>query len=386
MTAIIFNKEYPIAREILETTGSNKILSNFNKVVPVIEKALENSEIISTEFADVKYYLNYFVDESYKQLIDKKFLHGGKYENQPEELQWLSSPHEIRSIGPYLKKLNKLSSETKKSEMFIQTKKLTDELLNLHEVYNFLKDHTVKASVKKKAAKEMKESEENEWMKKLVSHKDTKKVIELLNKTVSDIEDKLYENRLASLQFIVEKYKDSIKNGNSDYLELYKTNGFAKMCIQGLVERTDKNFRANSKKEFKLVSNYDVLLEKQARDYAQEITSTFVYKNTQKLSYILYTKDNLDQVSINNVSLGNGYIECDLTCKFKDNSEFLANTSIVLSYSKYNKPFYRYPTIFKNVKLPNGSMLSEPSEQKMDEIFATTNVDAVVIKKNKMLF
>jgi len=384
MTTIQFNKEYPIAREALQKAGKNKVLNDFDKFIPMIEKSLENSEIISTEFADVKYYLNQFVNEAYRQFIDERYIYAGKHENQPEELRWLSSPSEIRSIGPYIKKLNKLPDNCKNCDMYNDTKKLSEELTNLFEVYTFLKEHTVKASVKKKEAKDLKEAEENEWMKKLVSHKDTKKVIELLKGTVNDIEGKLFESRLKSLVYIVDNYKKEIEKGNSDYLELYKNNGFIKMCIQGIVERTDTNYRYNAKKEFKLAENYQELIEKQAKRYAEEITDTFVYKNTHKLSYILYTKDNLDSVSINNVSLGNGYIECDLECQFKDNSEFLANTSIVLSYSKYDKPFYRYPTIFKNVKMPDGSMLKEPSEERMDEIFATNNVSAIDVKKNKL--
>jgi hypothetical protein len=384
MTTPAFNKDYPTALDILKKTGKNRTISDFDKIIPIIERSLENSENIITEFADVKYYLNRFVDESYNELIDKKFLHAGKYAEQPEELQWLSSPSEIRSIGPYLKKLNKLSPESMKCEMYSETKKLTDELFNLHEVYNFLKDHTVKASVKKKEAKEIKEAQEDEWMKKMVNHKDTKKVINLLKNTIASIEDKMYSTRLASLNYIVDGYKKKIESGESDYTEIYKKNGFAKMCIQGLLKRVGEDYRSKAKKEFALVDNYKELIEKQAKDYATEIGNTFVYKNTNKLSYILYTKDNLDTVEINNVNLGSGYIECDLTCKFKDSSEFLANTSVVLSYSKYDTPFYRYPTIFRNVKMPDGSKLVEPSEERMDELFATNNVTAAVVRKNKM--
>lgn len=384
MTIPTFNKDYPLALDILKKTGKNRIITDFEKIIPIIESSLKNSEIISTEFADVKYYLNHFVDEAYKELIDKKFLHAGKYAEQPEDLQWLSSPSEVRSIGSYLKKLNKLSPDSKNCEMYAETKKLTDELFNLYEVYNFLKDHTVKASVKKREAKELKEAQDDEWMKKMVNHKDTKKVISLLKDTITSIEDKIYSTRLVDLNYIVEGYKKKVENGDSDYTEIYKKNGFAKMCIQGIVKRVGKDFSYNAKKEFALVDNYEELIEKQAKDYASEIGNTFVYKNTNKLSYILYTKDNLDTVEISNVSLGSGYIECDLTCKFKDSSEFLANTSVVLSYSKYDKPFYRYPTIFRNVKMADGSKLIESSEERMDEIFAVNDVSSAVVKKNKL--
>jgi uncharacterized protein (UPF0297 family) len=92
----------------------------------------------------------------------------------------------------------------------------------LHEVYNFLKDHTVKASVKKREAKEIKEAQEDEWMKKMVNHKDTKKVINLLKNTIASIEDKMYSTRLESLNYIVDGYKKKIEISKVLFIKVHR--------------------------------------------------------------------------------------------------------------------------------------------------------------------
>ena len=55
-------------------------------------------------------------------------------------------------------------------------------------------------------------------------------------------------------------------------------------------------------------------------------------------------------------------------------------TGLVLSYSKYGKPFYRYPTIFQNVKLANGQNMDNPSEENMNKLF----VEKEDVKKLKL--
>ena len=59
-----------------------------------------------------------------------------------------------------------------------------------------------------------------------------------------------------------------------------------------------------------------------------------------------------------------------MSFEFEDGSRFTVQNSIVLSYSVYGKPFYRYPTTFHNVILPNGDKLRNPSEAKIKKEFA----------------
>jgi hypothetical protein len=109
-----------------------------------------------------------------------------------------------------------------------------------------------------------------------------------------------------------------------------------------------------------------------AKRDAADIVDRFIYKNSGKLSFVLFTKNNMKSVKIENVRLGRGVVECDVLCDFKDGSSFTANNKVVFSYSKLGTPFYRFPTTFRDVKLPDGSRMAKPSEERMDTVFAIT--------------
>lgn len=382
MTTPEFTNNYPIAKQALIEGKREHIITKFENMSPLIEKSLEEKEIVSTKMADLKYYANHFVDDAYEFCVESPFLHGGKYQKQHPDMQYIDCPGDVRGIKSYAKKLTKVSPEAKLTDMYKAAKALTDELTNLFEVMDFLKEHTIKASDKKKQEMDQKKSVEDEWLKKLTSHKDSKKVIDLLKSTASSIEDKIYVNYLEDITSTVNFYKKKCTDDNTDYGKIFEHDGFSRMVIQSVTERYRKEGETYSSKirHFKLVDNYPEILESQAKKHASDIVNQFVYKNAGKLSYIMYNKDNLDTVEIKNVSLGRGYVECDVSCKFKDTSEFIANTSVVLSYSKYDKPFYRYPTLFRNVKMPDGSPLSGPSEQKMDEVFALAKANNAKMK------
>lgn len=383
---VIFTGNYPIARNALIGTKNEKTLTRFESITEKIKNAVEAKEILTTEISDIKYVVDRFVEECYKNHIDEAFRYAGKYESLPESLQFLYTPSNTFSINSYSKKLDKLPKEDKENDCFKASRSLTDELLNLWETMEFLKKHTVKAKDKKKQESDAKKEQENEWMKKLTSHADTKKVIALLKSKASNIEETLYNLYLPAMQSVVEEYKTQLKNGKSDYREIFK-DPFSLIIMQELVEPVKNDIQSylHGEREYKLIRNYKDKIEKRARRDASDVVDKFVYKNTHKLSYVLYSKNNLEDVSLNNVNIGTGYVECEIHCKFKDSSSFEAKTSVVLSYSKYGKPFYRYPTIFSNVVMPDGSYLSNPSEQRMDEVFSTGINDKVVENKPKKM-
>jgi hypothetical protein len=376
MSKPTFTGKYPIAMGALSALPSESgTIKRFDKAVPVIQACLDAGEIINTQYSEVKDALSRFVDEAFKSVINAKYFNGGQYRNQPEELHYLSMPSSPREINFLVKKLKALAKNDAlaKTSCYKDMVALCDELGNLTEVDAWLKEHTVKASVKKAEAKE---AAKNEYDKKYTNHDDVKKVVDKLKETASSIEEDLFKGQLKSLMYVSEQYQKKCKeDGITDYMVMYEKNPYSKMIIQGIVERVyPKNniVTRDMPKEFKLIKDWKEKLESTAKKSAADIVDHFVYKNSGKLSFVLVNKNNLKSVTITNVNLGKGVVECDVTCKFDDGSEFLAQSSVVYAVSKLGKWFYRYPTLFKNVKLPDGSMLRGATEQKMDEIFAIT--------------
>lgn len=386
-----FTGQYPIAFGAIASSGKAKTINRFNGQIDNIKEALEQSEVVSTVLADIKYAANYVVAEAYEHYVDSPFSYAGKYKNNPESLQMLSCPNDLHSVKSFSKKLTKIPKEDQISPMYIAAKELTDELLNLWETMAFLKTHTISSKDKKKREMDAVQNEEDIWMKKLVSHKDSQRVVQLLKSKADYIEKELYESHLKDVVQAVNRFKKSSEEGLSDIHKIYPSYSHHTYFLQKLTERVyGPKEHYSDKKQYKLVDNYIEVSQTIAKKIASEIVNNFVSKNTSKLSYILYHKNNLQDVQINNINLSSGTVECDVECKFQDGSEFLANTSVVRSHSKYGLPFYRYPTIFSNIIMPDGSTLSQPSEQRMDELFALGKNDNIeddqqtVTKRPKM--
>ena len=339
---------------------SEKRNEQLKGVIDRLQACFGTGEILSSEISDVKSILNRFVEDAFSEKIAAKFYHAGKYASLPQDLQDVGYVYEARLVKSYSKKLSKLSTESKKTEAYAEMQKFVDVMMPLCDTIEWMKAHTVSALAKKKEAAEIKKVEDDSWRKKYVNNKDVKKVIDLLSDTSKEIRGKIFSTQLKFLEKIVDIFNEKKDANNNDYKKIFKNNPFAAQVIMRVFDH-----RAN-----KLDDEYKATLEKMAQSTADEIVDNFVYKNTGKIAYVVFTKNNLKSVTLSNIKIDSGVVECNLNCHFKDGSSFIATTSVVLSYSKFGKPFYRFPTTFHEVMLPDGSRLAGPSEQKMEEVFA----------------
>jgi hypothetical protein len=369
------NAKFPIATKAV-TAGAKGALrvERFEQACATIVAAMKAGEIVNTQVEDMKYSISYFIREAFEQAISKEFTWGKGGSGVPEELQWLMNPDTARTITAYEKKLDKMKDE-KSHPMWKAAKELCVEFKPFIEAMDWVKSNTVKASVKRAEAKAAKNAETETYNKKFTDHKDVKKVVNLLKGQASAIEKELHETQLKYLNRIVADYQKHLKEGQSDFTKIYEKNPIYRFTIQGLVKRIyakDRPTRMSDAKVFELEKNWKELIEQSAARTAAEIVDHFVYKNSGKLSYIIFNKNNLKEVTLQNVTVSRGAVEAQLHLVFADKSEFIADSSVVYAVSVLGKPFYRYPTVFKNVKLPDGSKMPQPSEQRMDEIFAVT--------------
>lgn len=116
------------------------------------------------------------------------------------------------------------------------------------------------------------------------------------------------------------------------------------------------------------------VIENYARREAEDCQRTFVEKNLAKLVSIIDKKPFVCVEAVDHGFDLHG-IRGRLKVRFEDGSSFEANNSVVRSHSPLGTPFLRFPLTFHNVRLPDGSKLPQPSEERMNTVFLRVQED-----------
>lgn len=370
-----FDGNFPLAMEAVKSNATNvRYATKFEQDIVTIKAAIETGEIINTQIQLIKDHVNHFVKAAFDNTVDWDEVRETR--TVFDDLYDAISCWDLRGMVASHKRLLKLNKEAKETNVYKSAMALIEELQPLVKAMEHLKSITVKASVKKAEAKAAKDTETAAYQKKYTDHKDVKKVVAILKGKAAEVEQGIHRSQVKMLTNVVTRFVASMNEaGVADYMEVFKHDPYSRMVMQSLAERVYEDGRAarmNDKKNFKLIKGWKNKIEDMAARTAAEIVDHFVYKNSGKLSFILFTKNNMKDVELKNVELNRGAVEAQLHCTFKDGSEFTADSSVVFAVSHLGTPFYRYPTTFRNVKLPDGSKMSQPSEQRMDEVFAIT--------------
>lgn len=350
--------------KLAETVGYRR-MKQLQEIIPKIENALRNGEVISTAFEEIKYELNVFVDKAFEELIAKKYFYG-QHGKTPDEVYWdIGYVHSVQELKFYAKKLSKAPQAAKDFAGYPEMVKFNEDFSPIVGLMQWLKDNKVSAAARKKEAAEAKKEESDTWRKKYVNHKDVKKVIDILTQLTQEKRDEIFSNEfkfLNSLAGEIVKYVES----NPDVKRYKAAEHFSNNPMLSFL------FSRMVDSDMKLTANWKSITEKMAKEAADDIIDGFIYKNTGKIAFVIYSKNNMKSVKLDNVHIGQGKVECDLHFEFKDGSHFTATSSVVQASSKFGKWFYRYPTTFHNVVLPDGKKMTSPSERKMEEVFAVS--------------
>lgn len=336
------------------------------------QKAVQEGEIVSTDLETVKKGFGQFIEAVFEFTAGPgKFGPHDREYNAAVDDCYYGKPETARELPAYIKKLNKVPTDKQDLPFYKPSMKCATEMMPLSKLWDWLKAHTIMASAKKKREREQAVVTKQEVFKAHSSAKDMGRVIALLQGEATHIHAVLFKNKKADLHSTLEMYKKSIaKHGHTDYLELFDNTPY-KFEIQNFVELVSSD-RVDGKwvRVFKIRDDIDSYIETSAARSADDVVDHFVHKNSAKLAHIITTKNNMKDVTLTNVKIGTGMVECDLNLTFEDGSSFKANSSVVWARSVLGNMFYRYPTIFQNVVLPDGSKMGQPSEERMDKIFA----------------
>lgn len=237
-------------------------------------------------------------------------------------------------------------------------------------IADLLKDAKTKIVKKKSAALEKEEGEKARFMK-ILNHKDVKMTLEILDKLTTQMRTELQEkNRMHlsasknKIQKLVEQemtYKDIMKELERDPASYF------------LAGRIFETTSYRSVPKIKPEEEVKATIKKLADDDANLVVDEYRLRVTNKLAPIIAGKDCLEKITMNGYKTHYGKVESVLDLEFKDDSSFSLDSGAEHSYSKYGKPFMRFPSRFKNVMLAGAEPMASPSEERMHEVFLAEN-------------
>lgn len=337
-------------------------LKRFEAQLARMKGFLAAGELIKSEFADLKM-INRYIEETVNRVLAAPYWHGGEYEKLPEHLRYDLDYGNI-AMHTIPSKLKKALALQKKGDHEVLKKyiDLMNEMMPLHVKQKELKGMIVtkkKADVEKKAAKET-------YTANIMAHEDVVRVKKVLTEITNDLRSRVLASNYQYLLSVVERHVaqyDPADRNTSNYGRNAR-NPFVRAIINKAVTQEHRKPEA-------LKENWKEEIQKEAKKMTDEILEQFITKQTSKLAEILVKKDNMKSVRLENARTGSGIIEGLLQLDFEDGSSFEVNNKIVWAVSKLGKQFYRFPTTFHNVKMPDGKTLSgKASEQRMKEEFA----------------
>lgn len=192
-------------------------------------------------------------------------------------------------------------------------------------------------------------------------------VIEALTDITNAIYTEFAEKVTASYIRDAERYLAADMDGRRKSQSIIKT--------MPIWERTTQYAKSNQERHdaLQLKPNYKAVLAVEGEKAAKFMQEQFVIKNAKKLANIIDKKTSplVGKPKIGSTRVdGNGYFQGDLHIVFEDGSSFVVLNKVVFKYSIYGKPFLQFPTTFHDVTMPDGKPMGQPSEERMNTVFA----------------
>jgi len=148
---------------------------------------------------------------------------------------------------------------------------------------------------------------------------------------------------------------------------LLGVNQHAAMVVQQGVGWADDDGRV-----YGLLPDAEDRVRMKAIEQAECTKNLFLHKNLRKIASIVEAKgvDTLTVAKVvrNEVDLGG--LKGHLRFEFDDGSGFTVHNAVVSVVNAHHTFFHRFPLTFHDVRLPDGSPMKMPSEERMNTLFA----------------
>lgn len=347
---------FPLILSYLQSGTQQRPLKNFERGLHQFTVGLELGEIPNVRWQDAKQDINGALHEAWQALIGAHIRHDwNKLPEAVQELSWASNP-QLHTIASWQKRMDKFTIDhpaaTAARAFLLEAKPLGEAAEKL------------KTLVVKRATKAPEEQKS-----RYVPPRASDGAIESIRTALEGITAQAYE-RLRSA--FVESYTKEL----NDYLDEQRSPSTPAKIRD---RKTPSIVWSCTKYEWEVSCHRYVFtirpdaaeaIRKAADRDASDIRDKFIYKNLAKLASIVDAKQNFTSVDVIGYDVNLAALRGSLRIKFEDGSQFDVQNSVVWSRSIYNKPFLRFPLTFHDVKMPDGSKMKQPSEEKMNTEFS----------------
>jgi len=334
MTKPTFKFHFPIVFAAVAANPEklNRLLNRLNdRIIVEVNAAIDAGQIILIDSKTIRENINRFVQQAFDSIVWERYVHAGKWESLPEDLKYLDHVYEARLIPSFLKKLDKVSPEAKKCEMYGVARLLAEELLELAEVVAYLKTIEVKATAVR-AAKKAREEER----RAIVNATDAVyQAVFPLKKMAQDRAEEMFRADVEQAKATLLKHGndlDSIlpypEKGDSGTMRAISLarSFYLSICIYD-PEMEDGNF---------LLLNDDKV-EKEVGKVRRDAGFEFE-------AYVAKLNTKINAKADKAVLEGNPWFGSHLTVYIKDREPQVWHTKMIVNRSKLGKLFNQFPT------------------------------------------
>lgn len=175
----------------------------------------------------------------------------------------------------------------------------------------------------------------------------------MLLKANKDFEDKLRVAMTPHMQVLEDRYKNKINYQVGDYLKHVNTTGDPSVhkYTRNMLDKSVSSVLYQYTKDGRKVQEYEAVLDKSAKNYAEGFLLEFVMRVQEKLK-VINEKKGVPTFEIRHVSFNRGSIEGQFTVDYADQTHLLLEVEVILAggyniQSLHNRYLFK---IFKDGK------------------------------------
>lgn len=329
---------------------------NFEKALAAIDAGLEKGEIANPVYQDTKTSVARAIEKAWGALADMSMT-----QDERDFFYQISAP-QAHTIPGTLKKVTKAPPEAARIAADMRT--LLEEIGPLGVAIVRLKDMVVKRQPKPV------EDRKERYSAPHASRSGVATVKALLEQITDEAYQGLLANITASYERLVARYLDLAAEVAQEGLRGPAYKKMSEMARDNtILYRVVVQDTNETGRYYRIADGHEAVIAAEAKRDADSVREHFIYKNLGKIASILEAKGNFVEAKLLDRTILNA-LEGTIRFSFADGSSFIAKNSVVFVVNQYGTQFYRFPLTFSAVVMPDGSLMKQPSEERMNTVFA----------------